>query len=219
VRLLIVEDDPLIGDGLVSGLAREGYNVDWVEDGQAGIYAVQANDYDLAVIDIGLPDISGFEVLDALRKTKKPTTVLMLTARDGVQDRVMGLDGGADDYLVKPFDMAELKARLRALQRRLHGRREARITVGNVVLEPAASRVTVNGQPVAMSAKEFALILHLMENAGRVQSKRQLEETLYGWSEGVESNTLEVYIYQLRRKLGADFIHTIRGLGYIVEKA
>ncbi len=219
MRLLVIEDDPLIGDGLVSGLSREGYVVDWVEDGQAGIAAFETNDYELAIVDLGLPDISGLEVLRALRKTGKPTAVLILTARDGVEDRVNGLDSGADDYLVKPFDLEELKARLRSLQRRLHGRREAQLTVGDVVLEPAAGRVTRNGEVVSVSAKEFALLLHLMENAGRVQSKRQLEDTLYGWSDGVESNTLEVYIYQLRRKLGPDFIRTIRGLGYVVEKS
>ena len=219
MRLLSVEDDALIGDGLVSGLSREGYHIDWVQDGQAGIYALEANDYDMAIIDLGLPDMSGLDVLKTLRKLGKQTVVLILTARDAIDDRVTGLDSGADDYLVKPFDMDELKARLRSLQRRLHGRREAQITIGDVVLEPASSRVTVRGEPVQMSAKEFALLLHLMENAGRVQSKHQLEDTLYGWSEGVESNTLEVYIYQLRRKLGPDFIRTIRGLGYVVEKA
>ena len=218
MRLLIVEDDPLIGDGLVAGLACEGYNTDWVEDGQSAICAVEANDYDLAIVDIGLPDVSGLDVLAGLRKTGKQTVVLLLTARDGIEDRVTGLDSGADDYLVKPFDMEELKARLRSLQRRLHGRREARIAIGDVVLEPAARRVSFKGKPVSVSGKEFALLLHLMENAGRVQSKRQLEDTLYGWADGVESNTLEVYIYQLRRKLGPDFICTIRGLGYVVEK-
>lgn len=218
MRLLIVEDDPLIGDGLVSGLSHEGYLIDWVQDGEAGMHAVEANEYDLAVIDIGLPDVSGLKVLESMRQKKSPTAVLILTANDGIEDRVAGLDSGADDYLVKPFDMQELKARLRSLQRRLHGRRDAKITVGDVVLDPAASRVTYKGQPVSVSAKEFALLLHLMENAGRVQSKRQLEDTLYGWSEGVESNTLEVYIYQLRRKFGPDFIQTIRGLGYVVEK-
>jgi len=218
VRLLIIEDDPLIGDGLVSGLSREGYVIDWVEDGEAGISAVETNDYDLAIVDLGLPDIPGLDVLRALRKTGKPTAVLILTARDDIEDRVAGLDSGADDYLVKPFDLEELKARLRSLQRRLHGRREAQLAIGDVVLDPAASRVTFHGEPVSISAKEFALLLHLMENAGRVQSKRQLEDTLYGWSDGVESNTLEVYIYQLRRKFGPDFIRTIRGLGYVVEK-
>ena len=219
MRLLIVEDDPLIGDGLVSGLSGEGYLIDWVQDGEEAVHAIEVNDYDLAVIDIGLPGISGLEVLETMRQKKSPTAVLILTANDGVDDRVAGLDSGADDYLVKPFDMSELKARLRSLQRRLHGRREATIAVGDVVLDPAASRVTCKGEPVSVSAKEFALLLHLMENAGRVQSKRQLEDTLYGWSEGVESNTLEVYIYQLRRKLGSDFIQTIRGLGYVVEKS
>ena len=219
MRLLVVEDDPLIGDGLVSGLAREGYNIDWVQDGQAGLEAIETNDYDLAVVDLGLPNVSGFEILKRLRKTGKSTAVLILTARDAVDDRVKGLDGGADDYLIKPFDMDELKARLRSLQRRLHGRREAQIAIGDIVLEPAANRILRNGEAVPMSAKEFALALHLMENAGRIQSKRQLEDSLYGWSEGVESNTLEVYIYQLRRKLGSDFIRTIRGLGYVVEKS
>jgi DNA-binding response OmpR family regulator len=218
VRLLIVEDDPLIGDGLVSGLSGEGYLIDWVQDGEEAVHAIDVNDYDLAVIDIGLPGMSGLEVLETMRQKKSPTAVLILTANDGVDDRVAGLDSGADDYLVKPFDMSELKARLRSLQRRMHGRRESTITVGDVVLDPAASRVTYKEKPVSVSAKEFALLLHLMENAGRVQSKRQLEDTLYGWSDGVESNTLEVYIYQLRRKLGSDFIQTIRGLGYVVEK-
>ncbi len=219
MRLLIVEDDPLIGDGLVAGLTREGYSADWVEDGQSAIHAVEVNDYDLAILDLGLPDLTGLDVLAGLRRTGKPTAVLILTARDGIDDRVVGLDSGADDYLVKPFDMEELKARLRSLQRRLHGRKEARINIGDVVLEPASSRVTLKEKPVQLSAKEFALLLHLMENAGRVQSKRQLEDTLYGWADGVESNTLEVYIYQLRRKLGSDFIRTIRGLGYVVEKS
>ncbi|WP_455205416.1 response regulator [Kaarinaea lacus] len=217
MRLLLVEDDQLLGDGLKTGLKQEGYTVDWVLDGQSAENALLDNEFDLVVLDLGLPKKSGLEVLKYVRSRGKDSPVLILTARDSVQDRVHGLDSGADDYLVKPFDLDELCARLRVLQRRKMGRSEPLIEHGAVTLDPAAHKVALNGEVINLSMREFALLQHLLENVGRVIPRARLEEKLYGWDAEVESNSLEVFIHHLRKKLGTDLIRTVRGVGYMIE--
>jgi DNA-binding response OmpR family regulator len=219
MRLLLVEDDPLIGDGVRAGLAQEGYAVDWLKDGRAAEQALQTEDYDLMILDLGLPKTSGLEVLKRLRSREVELPVLILTARDTVADRVTGLDCGADDYLVKPFSLDELSARLRALHRRRKERSSPLIKLGTVVLDPASHQVTRDGVPVNVSAREFAVLQMLLENAGKVLSRSRIEENLYAWNEEIESNAVEVHIHHLRKKLGASLIHTIRGVGYVVYKA
>ena len=217
MRVLLAEDDDLLGDGLKTGLKQEGYTVDWVKDGQSAENALLDNEFDLVVLDLGLPKKAGLEVLKQLRISGKHIPVLILTARDSVEDRVTGLDSGADDYLVKPFDLEELCARLRVLQRRTAGRSAPVIVHGNISLDPAAHKVLLNGEPINLSMREFVLLQHLMENIGRVIPRARLEEKLYGWDAEVESNSLEVFIHHLRKKLGADFIRTVRGVGYMIE--
>lgn len=218
MRILLVEDDSLLGDALQAGLKQAGYAVDWVRDGVAAETALLTEDYALAVLDLGLPRQSGIEVLRRLRAAGKKTPVLILTARDTVSDRIGGLDAGADDYLVKPFDLGELQARLRALLRRSNGQPVPRLEAGGITLDPAAHQVTAGESPVELSAKEFALLHVLMQNAGRALSRPQLEQHLYAWGEEIGSNTVEVYIHHLRRKLGAERIHTLRGVGYVIPK-
>lgn len=217
MRVLLAEDDDLLGDGLKTGLKQEGYTVDWVKDGQSAESALLDNEFDLVVLDLGLPRKAGLDVLKQLRNSGKDIPVLILTARDSVQDRVTGLDSGADDYLVKPFDLEELCARLRVLQRRTAGRSAPLIVHDGISLDPAAHKVLLNGEPVSLSMREFVLLQHLMENIGRVIPRARLEEKLYGWDAEVESNSLEVFIHHLRKKLGADFIRTVRGVGYMIE--
>ncbi|MCG6969651.1 MAG: response regulator transcription factor [Gammaproteobacteria bacterium] len=217
MRVLLAEDDDLLGDGLKTGLKQEGYTVDWVKDGQSAENALLDNEFDLVVLDLGLPKKAGLEVLKQLRNSGKHIPVLILTARDSVQDRVTGLDSGADDYLVKPFDLEELCARLRVLQRRTAGRSAPVIIHGGISLDPAAHKVLLNGDAINLSMREFVLLQHLMENIGRVIPRARLEEKLYGWDAEVESNSLEVFIHHLRKKLGADFIRTVRGVGYMIE--
>ena len=217
MRVLLAEDDDLLGDGLKTGLKQEGYTVDWVKDGQSAESALLDNEFDLVVLDLGLPKKAGLEVLKQLRSSGKDIPVLILTARDSVQDRVTGLDSGADDYLVKPFDLEELCARLRVLQRRTAGRSAPLIVHGGISLDPAAHKVLLDGEPISLSMREFVLLQHLMENIGRVIPRARLEEKLYGWDAEVESNSLEVFIHHLRKKLGADFIRTVRGVGYMIE--
>ena len=217
MRVLLVEDDELLGDALKSGLKQEGYTIDWLKDGQSGENALKDNEFDLVVLDLGLPRKSGLEVLKSIRSQGLDIPVLILTARDSVKDRVEGLDSGADDYLVKPFDLEELCARLRVLQRRHAGRSEPTIQYKNIALDPAAHRVLLNDEPVNLSVREFALLQHLMENIGRVIPRVRLEEKLYGWDSEVESNSLEVFIHHLRKKLGTDLIRTVRGVGYMIE--
>ncbi|KPJ88899.1 MAG: hypothetical protein AMJ53_16250 [Gammaproteobacteria bacterium SG8_11] len=217
MRVLLAEDDDLLGDGLKTGLKQEGYTVDWVKDGQSAENALLDNEFDLVVLDLGLPKKAGLEVLKQIRSSGKHLPVLILTARDSVQDRVTGLDSGADDYLVKPFDLEELCARLRVLQRRTGGRSAPVIEHGNISLDPAAHKVLLNGEPINLSMREFVLLQHLMENIGRVIPRARLEEKLYGWDAEVESNSLEVFIHHLRKKLGTDFIRTVRGVGYMIE--
>lgn len=218
MRVLLVEDDSLLGDGLQAGLAQHGFAVDWVRDGAAAEHALKATSYDAVVLDLGLPRLPGMEVLRRLRDRKDDVPVLILTARDQVDDRVRGLDAGADDYLVKPFDLAELAARLRALLRRRYGSAAPVLKVGALVLDPAAHRVEFAGREVAVSAREFALLQELMLHAGRVLSRAQLEERLYGWGEEVESNAIEVHVHHLRRKLAPEVIRTVRGVGYLMPR-
>ncbi|MGD9786539.1 MAG: response regulator [Sulfuricellaceae bacterium] len=218
MRLLLVEDDPLLGEGIRTGLAQAGFAVDWVKDGEQARHALESETYALMVLDLGLPRLSGEEVLRRLRAKNDPLPVLILTARDTVADRVKGLDAGADDYLVKPFDLDELTARLRALLRRSGGRAAPAIVHGKLRVDPAAHAASLDGQAVDLSPKEFAILLHLLENAGRVQSREQLEQSLYGWGEEVESNAVEVHIHHLRKKLGAELIRTLRGVGYLIDK-
>jgi DNA-binding response OmpR family regulator len=218
MRLLLVEDDPLLGDGICTGLRQGGYAVDWVQDGVAAEAAWKGYDYAAVVLDIGLPRRGGLQVLAHRRAERDGTPVLLLTARDTVEDRVQGLDAGADDYLVKPFALAELLARLRALTRRRGGRAESRIEHGPITLDPQAREVTLKGEPVALAPREFDLLAKLLENPGRVVSRESLEQTLYGWDEEVESNAIEVHVHHLRRKLGRETIRTLRGVGYMVPK-
>jgi two-component system response regulator QseB len=221
MRILIVEDDPMIGSTLKTALQQESYTVDWVRDGQAGKTALDtAGDaYALVLLDLGLPKKSGLDMLREIRRAGNRVRVLIVTARDAVADRVAGLDAGADDYLVKPFSLDELAARMRALLRRDVAREDNVLRNGALALDPAAHSVTRDGTVVETSAREFALLAALLERPGAALSKAQLEERLYGWGEEVESNTVEVHVHNLRKKLGADAIRTIRGVGYLVDKA
>ncbi|MFO1384965.1 MAG: winged helix-turn-helix domain-containing protein [Chitinivorax sp.] len=218
MRILLVEDDDLLGDGVEAGLKQAGYTVDWVRDGKAGELAMSCERYDAAILDINLPRQSGLEILAKRRSAGDNTPVLLLTARDTVNDRVSGLDCGADDYLVKPFALAELCARLRALTRRQSGRSTPIISHGQLQLDPAAREVRRDQQPVALSPREFSLLELLLEHRGHVLSKTQLESALYGWGEEVESNSVEVHIHHLRKKLGSELIRTMRGVGYMIPK-
>lgn len=218
MRLLVVEDDALLGDAVQSGLRQAGHAADWVRDGVAADAALDAEAYAAVVLDLGLPKRSGLEVLRRLRSRGNPTPVLILTARDAIEDRIQGLDAGADDYLVKPFDLGELAARLRALIRRAGGQPAPVLNVQGVELDPAGHRVSYQGQPVELSAREFALLHALMLNAGRVLTRGQIEEALYAWGEEIESNAVEVYVHHLRRKLDAKLIETVRGVGYLIAK-
>jgi len=222
MRVLLVEDDAMIGDSVKLALRQEGFTVDWVQDGEAGLSAAggQGEDacYDIVLLDLGLPRRSGLDVLRTLRARGVRTPVLILTARDAVADRVAGLNAGADDYLVKPFDLQELAARMHALARRAEGRAEPLLRHGDIVLNPATREVTLAGDPVHLSAREFALLSALLARPGKVWSVAQLQERLYGWDDEVGSNTVEVYIHALRKKLGAALIRNIRGVGYVVPR-
>ncbi len=218
MRVLLVEDDPLLGDGVRAGLKQSGFAVDWVTDGQMAQHALGSEEYSLMVLDIGLPKISGLDLLKWLRQRGSNLPVLMLTARDTVADRVGGLDSGADDYLVKPFDLDELVARLRALARRAAGKAVPTLQHGGILVDQAAHTATLDGTPIELSAREFALLVELMQSSGRVLSREQLEQRLYGWGEEVESNSVEVHIHHLRKKLGAELIRTVRGVGYTMDK-
>jgi two-component system response regulator QseB len=218
MRLLVVEDDALLGQGIEAGLKQAGFTVDRAVDGRAAALALDAVDYALLVLDLGLPRMSGLDLLSSLRSKGRDIPVLILTARDTVQDRVAGLNAGADDYLVKPFDLAELVARIRALLRRAHGRSAAVIRHGNLQLDPASLQVTQDGQTIQLSARECAILVDLLEHKGVALSRARLEESLYGWNEEVESNAIEVHIHNLRKKLGDQLIKTIRGVGYLIRK-
>jgi two-component system response regulator QseB len=217
MRLLLVEDDAMIGEAIRTGLKRDGFAVDWVYDGESADRVLRTEAFDLALLDLGLPRKDGLQVLRALRARRQSLPVLIITARDAVSDRVQGLDAGADDYLVKPFDLDELAARIRALLRRKSGRPEPRIEHLGVTLDPATHAVSRDGRGVDLSPKEFALLQLLLERPGTIHSRSQIEERLYGWGEEVESNAIEVHIHGLRRKLGADYILNVRGVGYRVR--
>ena len=217
VRILVVEDDPLISDATLARLRDANHSVEWTGNGFDAEAALIAGVFDVAILDLGLPGKDGLEVLREIRAKGRKTPVILLTARDGVGDRVVGLDGGADDYLVKPFDMDELIARCRALARRSNGRVESTISAGGVTLNTANHQVEYNNLPVSVSPKEFRVLQCLLESKGKVVSKERLAEVVYGWDDGTESNTIEVYVSQLRKKLGLDTIKTLRGVGYIIS--
>ena len=218
MRILLVEDDTLLGEGLYSGLNSESYSVDWVKNGETALSAIKSTEYDAVILDIGLPKMSGLEVLKQVRDLGNNIPVLILTAQDAIASRIEGLDSGADDYLAKPFEFDELCARLRALIRRARGLPQHKIVYRNIQLDPAAHRVTRNGEPVKLSRREFALLEELLSSSGRVLSRAQLEDKLYSWGDEIESNTIEVHIHHLRKHFGSDLIKTIRGVGYTVPR-
>lgn len=218
MRVLLAEDDPQLGDGLTVGLRQSGFAVDWVKDGHQADLALQAENFDLLVLDLGLPKLPGMDVLKRVRSRGQSLPVLVLTARDATGDKVSGLDAGADDYLVKPIDLDELTARIRALIRRSAGRAAPLLVIGDLALNPAAHEVMLAGQRIELSGREFSLLQMLLENAGRVLSRSQLEQSLYGWNDEPDSNALEVHIHHLRKKLGSERIKTLRGVGYTIPK-
>lgn len=218
MRILLAEDDKLLGDGICVTLNEAGFATDWVTDGEAAEIALCSEKYALLILDLGLPRRPGLDILKSLRNRGDDLPVLILTARDTIGDRVVGLDAGADDYLVKPFDMDELSARLRALLRRSGGRSHPVIQHDGLVLDPAAHVVTRSGAVMDISPREFSVLRMLLENRGKVLSRSRLEEGLYSWGDEVESNAVEVYIHHLRRKLGSELIRTIRGVGYTIDK-
>ncbi|WP_374087220.1 response regulator [Methylomicrobium lacus] len=217
MRLLLVEDDEILGEGLSAGLKMEGYAVDWFTTGKLAEEALKNNLYELIVLDLGLPDMDGMELLHELRSRKDETPVMVLTARDTINDRVIGLDSGADDFVNKPFDLTEVCARLRALARRSEGRSTPLIAHKGLTLDPASHIVTYNDERVDLSQKEFEILSFLMGNIGKVVSRARLEESLYSWDSDIESNTVEVHIHYLRKKLDSGLIRTVRGVGYIID--
>jgi len=220
MRLLLVEDDQHLGSGLKKGLERAGYSVEWLQDGKDGLHSAQTGGFEIAVLDVNLPGMSGIDVMRRIRGDIKihslPT--LLLTALDGVDNKVMGLDAGADDYLTKPFDFKELLARLRALIRRQSGRSGELLICGDIELSRTGRIAKKAGEPLLLTARELRLLTLLMEHQGHIINKSEIEEELYGWEEGSDSNTVEVVIYNLRKKLGKDTISTIRGVGYMMRK-
>lgn len=218
MRILVVEDDELLGDALLVGLRGGGFVVDWVKDGLAAESALAAEDFAAVVLDLGLPRLSGLELLKRLRDRGNRTPVVILTARDAVEDRIRGLDLGADDYVAKPVSLAELAARLRAVTRRALGAASGVLAVGALSIDPAARTVTFHGQPVELQPREFALLYAMAARAGRVLTRSQLETQLYEWDRGLESNAIEVYVHHLRRKLAPTLIRTVRGVGYVMPR-
>jgi two-component system response regulator QseB len=218
VRVLLVEDDELLGDALRAWLIQDGYAVDWIQRGDSALEVLKTDEFDVVVLDIGLPGRSGLEVLKHARAGKVETPVLILTARDTTSDKVAGLDLGADDYLVKPINMTELSARIRAAIRRSNGRATPLLSYGDLALDPAALTVTKSGQPLTLTNREFAILHWLLENQNRVATRQRLSETLYGFDgDVIESNTAEVHISHLRQKIGEDVIKTVRGIGYMIK--
>jgi DNA-binding response OmpR family regulator len=219
MRVLLIEDDVMIAQGLQTALRQSGFAVDWMRDGKSAAAALQATAFDVALLDLGLPDRDGIDVLRELRRRGDATPVIILTARDEIQQRIAGLDAGADDYIVKPFDLDEVTARMRSVLRRAAGRGNPSIEHGELRLDPVARTVERNKVPVNLSAHEFSVLEALLQRPGAVLSRAQLEDRLYGWEEQIDSNAIEVYIHGLRRKLGSDAIRTLRGVGYFVPKA
>ena len=217
MRLLLVEDDPLLGEGLKMALDRDGYTVDWLRDGKQALQAIITDEFGVVILDLGLPGLDGIEVLSRARAQGTTTPIMILTARDAIPDRVSGLDHGADDYLIKPFDIEELSARVRSLLRRSQGRSQPLLIHGDIQIEPAAQVLSKAGQVVDLSQKEFIIIRYLMEHKGCPISRSRLEEQLYGWDKEIESNALEVHIHKLRKKLGSELIKTVRGVGYKLD--
>jgi two-component system response regulator QseB len=218
MRVLLVEDDTLLGDGIHAGLIQQGAAVDWVKTAPAAELALQANRYDAMILDLTLPQGDGMTILQNLRATGESMPVLILTARDAIADRVQGLDSGADDYMTKPFDMTELDARLRALIRRSKGRAVPELRHGDLLIDLASLSVTRGSEIIPLSRREFALLRVMLENAGKVLGRKDLEESLYAWKDEVDSNAVEVHIHRIRKKLGIELIRTIRGVGYIIDK-
>ena len=218
MRLLLVEDDESLGDAVKTGLTQFGYIVDWLKDGEAARSAIKSESFELIILDLGLPKLSGINLLQAIRHDGNTTPVIILTARESIESRVKGLDSGADDYIIKPFDLNELSARIRALVRRSQGRADTVLQYRNVTLDPAAHLVMVDEVVINGPRREFSLLQKLLENSGHVLSREQLMQSIYGWDEDVDSNALEVHIHNLRKKLNANFIRTIRGVGYMAEK-
>jgi two-component system, OmpR family, response regulator QseB len=218
MRLLLVEDDKMLGESVQIGLQLDGYAVDWVRDGESARQAALTHDYAALLLDLGLPGRDGMDVLRSLRAKGNTTAVTISTARDNVGQRIAGLDAGADDYILKPFDLDELSARVRAVTRRRHGHADVKLVVGDVVIDTAARRASLAGLAVELTAREYTIAAYLMARAGRVVTRNELEEALYEWNREISSNAVEVFISQLRRKLGRHFISTRRGLGYCVER-
>jgi DNA-binding response OmpR family regulator len=219
MRVLLVEDDRMIGESLREALRQQGFAVDWVRDGRAADTVLASERFDAVLLDLGLPQRGGLDVLKALRARGDATPVIVLTARDALSDKVSGLDAGADDYLIKPFELDELLARLRAVGRRQAGRTSSVLEVADLKLDPATREVSRAGRAVLLSAREFALLQALLERPGAILSRAQLEDRLYGWGEELESNAISVFVHQLRKKLGDDLLHTVRGVGYYVGPA
>lgn len=219
MRILVVEDDETLGEGMQKGLRQDGYAVDWVKDGMMGDQVLKSESFDAVVLDLGLPKLHGIRVLENLRLRGNKTPVLILTAKDAIEDRIKGLDMGADDYMTKPFDLSEVSARLRALQRRSVDRATSEITYKEIIIDPVAHEVKFKGDIINLPRREFALLLKLIENQGKALSRDQLTQSLYNWDEDVDSNALEVHVHNLRKKFGTDLVRTIRGVGYMVEKA
>ncbi|CAM3648240.1 DNA-binding response regulator [Psychrobacter glaciei] len=217
MRVLVVEDDLMIGESLCEALQDEAYTVDWVKDGRQAILTLRVQPYDIVLLDLGLPEVDGMGVLTAIRDAKIETPVLILTARDQLRDRVAGLDSGADDYVVKPFELAEVFARMRVLIRRAQGKADNQVTVGNLSLDTAHKRVMMDGRPIDLTAKEYMLLITFMLSPEKVMSKNELEDSLYGWGGEVESNAIEFLIHSLRKKVGQDRIKNIRGLGWYIS--
>lgn len=218
MRILLVEDDPALGEGIRTALKPEAYTVDWLRDGASALHALSHESFDLAILDLGLPRLDGLQVLRRLRAAANPVPVLVLTARDATSDRIAGLDAGADDYLVKPFDVEELKARLRALLRRSFSRSQPLLEYRGIRLDPVTQQVSYQGQEISLPRKEYLLLHELLAQPGRVLTRDRLGQVLYGWDQDVESNALEVHIHHLRRKFFPELIRTVRGVGYLVDR-
>lgn len=219
MRILLVEDDSGLGSGLQQALKPEGYTIDWLTDGLQALQALETDHFDLVILDLGLPRLDGLSVLRQVRAQGKDTPILILTARDAIQDRIDGLDSGADDYLIKPFDMTELKARIRALLRRSSGRAQPTITHRGVEIDPSSQQVSFEGKAIPLTRREYTLLYEMISQPGHVFTRDKLQQMLYGWDEDVESNAMEVHIHHLRKKLFPKLIRTLRGIGYVVDKA
>ena len=218
MRILLVEDDHSLGEGMRMALKPEGYVVDWLTDGNQALHALLNETFDLVILDLGLPNLDGISVLKQARSADKNMPVIILTARDAIDDRIAGLDAGADDYLVKPFDITELKARIRAQLRRNSGRTQAHISYAGIELNPSAKLVTYEGSPVPLTRREYTLLQEMMSQPGHVFTRDTLQQLLYGWEDDVESNTLEVHVHHIRKKLFPKVIRTVRGIGYVLDK-